>query len=237
MRKINNHMKSKIFTLLFGLLIILVSCNSNSGDVSEKDLELQKKELDLKQRELALKETQLALDSVQNSKKRESTATKTKQTDVNEPKDGWSSYKSKKGGFQFQCPSDYVLERTYENNYPDISIINIYSSVDYRAIKKGKNTCGPSLISFNIYNNSDKLTALQWAKNNKEISNYSGSNKTVTVDNRNAISYSWSGMDEGYEILLSSDDLKYIYSFGVTYSDRNEKIRSDFLQIVKTIKF
>ena len=69
MRKINNQLKSKIFTLLFGLLIILVSCNSNSGDISEKDLELQKKELDLKQRELALKEKQLALDSFQNSKK------------------------------------------------------------------------------------------------------------------------------------------------------------------------
>ncbi|MFA4880380.1 MAG: hypothetical protein WC650_02045 [Candidatus Doudnabacteria bacterium] len=156
---------------------------------------------------------------------------------VTADKEGWSSYQSQKWNFQFQYPSNYVLDTTYENKYADQGHLHLYDTPIYEAIKKGEIIEGAPLIEFSAYNNPDKLSALQWAKKDTARSNFSEEYKTTQVDNRDAMSYSWTGLGGGDTILLTSDDLEYIYSFHVLYMNENEKIRNDFLQIVKTIKF
>ena len=142
-------------------------------------------------------------------------------------------YKNQKWGFQFQYPANYTLDTTYESQ----GYIHLYDNATYEAIKQGKIIEGAPTIQFSAYDNPDKLSALEWAQKNTGQSNFSGEYKTIQVDNKNAMSYSWIGMGGGDTILLVSDDLKYIYSFDVMYINENNRIKSDFLQIVKTIKF
>lgn len=142
-------------------------------------------------------------------------------------------YKNQKWGFEFQYPANYTLDTTYESQ----GYIHLYDSATYEAIKQGKIIEGAPTIQFSAYNNPDKLSALQWAQKNTGQSNFSGKYKTTQVNNKNAMSYSWIGMGGGDTILLASDDLKYIYSFDVMYINENDRIRNDFLQIVKTIQF
>ena len=58
------------FSLVYFLLISLISCSENleKNDLIERELSLHKKELDLKEKELIVKEKQIKLDSIEKAK-------------------------------------------------------------------------------------------------------------------------------------------------------------------------
>lgn len=159
------------------------------------------------------------------------------QDSPNATKENWLSYKSQKWAFEFQYPSDYVLDTSYENEYSDQGHIQLYEKSTYEAIQGEKIIEGASLIELSIYNNSEKLSALEWAKKDTAHSNFNGKHKTVQVNNRSAMSYSWAGLVEGDTILLTSDNKNYVYVFTVMYGGEESEIRKSFLRILETIKF
>lgn len=153
----------------------------------------------------------------------------------------WLSYENKGVGVSFQYPPSYVLDKTYESK----KIIHLYDVATYEGIQSGKIIEGAPVIEFMVFDNPNNFSVLEWAKdtNNSGTSNFnstfnpSGEYKNVKVDGRDAILYSWMGMGSGDTVLVDSADSKYIFNFSVSSMNSDDKIRSDFSEIINTIKF
>lgn len=148
----------------------------------------------------------------------------------------WLTHKSEQWGFQFQYPSNYVLDTEQENKFSDQSHLILIDSVVYESMQAMENTEGGASVVLSTYLNPEKVSALQWAKENVAHSNFAVEYTTTQVDGRDAMFYSWSGLGYGDTVLLASDSREHVYSFGVMYMDENDEIQNDFWQIVKSIE-
>ncbi|MFA6992205.1 MAG: hypothetical protein WC269_02905 [Candidatus Gracilibacteria bacterium] len=137
----------------------------------------------------------------------------------------WTSYESSRFAFTFSYPYNYTLDNSFENTYEDQGFIHLYSNLVDKS----------SLIEFSAYKNPNELSILEWAKSDTAHSNFSDNYNEITVNGKSAISYSWAGMVGGDTILFKNKD--FIISANVLYTEPNEKIRDDFSEIIKTIKF
>ncbi|MBP9872223.1 MAG: hypothetical protein KBC53_12160, partial [Nitrosomonas sp.] len=149
----------------------------------------------------------------------------------------WSNYESQSLGISFSYPAEYVVDVFSQDRSANRDSIKLYDQSTYRAKQNGQNVALAANIGFWIIDNPEKLSALDWAKQNTDHSNFKGKYKTLQIDSREAISYAWYGLGGGDRVLLVSDDRKSIYSFEVYFMDINEQIRNDFVDIVQTIKF
>lgn len=149
----------------------------------------------------------------------------------------WVDYNSKSLGVSFSYPANYAVEEHDGDEYSSKATVNLYSKATYAAKQKGQNVALETVIRFSVYDNPKGLPALAWIKQNADKYNFKGEYSALQIDNREAISYSWTGLGGADIVLLSSDDKKSIYYFEINYINSLDEMRNDFRQIVETVRF
>lgn len=150
------------------------------------------------------------------------------------------TYTSEKFGISFQYPKNYFLEEKNLGNAEreHVAIVLTEDTEENRNIREGNGPGrdGPVAITFDIYQNMEKLSPIMWVKgnNNSNFKLSDGSYTETTVAGVPAVSYRWDGLYRADNIVLSHND--YIISAAVTYLTHEDGIRKDFGEMLATFK-
>lgn len=96
---------------------------------------------------------------------------------------------------------------------------------------------GPTAITVDIFqNNLDGLSVDQWVTGTND-SNFKlspdGTITTLTVGEKEALSYRWSGLYEGKSVVIATQE--FIYMFSVSYLTQEDSILRDFDALLATV--
>ena len=155
---------------------------------------------------------------------------------------GIKTYSIDRFGFNFEFPAHYFLEEKELGNahryHRQISLTE--DTEESRLVREGKATPpqeGPPAITIDFYqNNLDTVSLLQWVTHSA-ASNYKlgdGSHATATIAEKEGIAYTWSGLYKGETQVFEHNG--NIIAVSVTYLHKEDKIREDFLNLIKAIK-
>ncbi|GEM_PF-881252 len=145
-------------------------------------------------------------------------------------------YQNEQFGLSFSYPDRYVVtEKEVGDAHRRHYSIVLIEKVNIKVSKNGE---GPTAITVDMYqNNLDKQSIVSWLKNSNE-SNFKlsdGKYASTTVDGGEAIHYKRSGLYEGETVALDYEDS--ILAFSVTYLTLEDRIRKDFEEVLKSVKF
>lgn len=159
------------------------------------------------------------------------------ETEVPPTESGMKTYSSEKYGISFTYPDKYeVTEHEGEGSaLREQHAIVLTNKADLPLPTAGE---GPPTITINIYqNNLDGQTTEGWIRGSS-ASNFKLSGEqiltSVTIDDKPALSYRWSGLYEGTTIALAQPD--WIYAFTVTYLEPGADIVQDFVAIRDSVR-
>ncbi len=149
----------------------------------------------------------------------------------------WKNYKNDQYGFEFQYPQSYRLDISQESSVP-MEFVNINMHEPNREMPEG--TPG---MNVEVWNNSQHLSIVDWARNNLGFSNYdpindfnssSGIGETIVCGNK-TLSYSWQGEGYGKTILMQNSS-GTVFMLGAFANNQDDKIWQDFEKIFSTFK-
>ncbi|MEX1112416.1 MAG: hypothetical protein WEC84_03060 [Candidatus Andersenbacteria bacterium] len=126
-------------------------------------------------------------------------------------------YESDTYGISFRYPATYfATERSVGTpDMPQQAIILAEDTQENRDLFEGRNTEpreGPIAITIDIYENPQKLSPQDWIQSS---TNWTLSNQQLTpttVDNKEGLSYSWSGLYEGKSTVITNEQYAYVIS-------------------------
>jgi hypothetical protein len=142
-------------------------------------------------------------------------------------------YTSEEYGLSFSYPESYELSEHEGASAREHAIVLIRKE-DLPLPEAGE---GPPAITIIVYaNNANPLTTEAWIRS-FAASNFNLSQEqrlsTVTIDEKSALSFRWSGLYEGTTIAIARPE--WIYTFNVTYREPGEDIVQDFVTVRESV--
>lgn len=139
---------------------------------------------------------------------------------------------------RFQYSTSYILtEKEVGSAERTHYVITLIKASDAQNGDK-ENAEGPRAITFDFYQNKEKLTPEQWAKQSS-FSNFKlspdGKFDRVPFGGAPAVSYSWDGLYSGQSLVTTtSSDILVI---SVTYEGENDVRLADYKRLLSTVEF
>ncbi|MEK9131414.1 MAG: hypothetical protein AAB447_00715 [Patescibacteria group bacterium] len=151
-----------------------------------------------------------------------------------------NQYLSSEFGIEFFYPKNYFLETKEFGNAErrHVAIILTEDTKENKAVREGRapGREGPVAITFDLYQNPEGGTPLQWVKGNNN-SNYklssTGTIRNTIVASESAVAYSFSGLYEADATAFAHRG--YMVLATVTYLTPEDQIRKDFTALLKTV--
>jgi|CXWL01.1.fsa_nt_gi hypothetical protein len=150
-------------------------------------------------------------------------------------------YTSPALGISFEYPALYfIIEMEQGGANNTHAIILAEDTEENRDVFAGKSPGreGPPTIGVYVYALPSGETLESWIRNTNE-SNFSISHEKVliptTVAGLSALSYTWSGLYEGHTVGVVSGGK--IFLFTENYLTQEDRIRADFVGVLKSVKF
>lgn len=143
-------------------------------------------------------------------------------------------YENSDFGFRFEYPNRYKVEEKHLGNGERKHTSIVLLPKDFVPPEGGE---GPTTISVDIYqNNLDKQSIEAWIKGTA-FSNYKlsdGKLTSLTIDGKEALTYTWDGLYRGQTIVFSHND--NIVALSVTYLSPEDQILKDFDVVFNSFK-
>jgi hypothetical protein len=139
---------------------------------------------------------------------------------------------------RFQYPSSYILtEKEVGNAERTHYVITLIKASDAQNGDK-ENAEGPRAITFDFFQNKEKLTPEQWVKQSS-FSNFKlshdGMIERLDFGGKPAVSYIWDGLYSGKSLVTTtSGDILVI---SVTYDGNTDARLTDYKSILSTVEF
>ena len=141
---------------------------------------------------------------------------------------------------RFSYPDGYYLteKETGSPQLPQHTIVLVEDTQENRDVIEGRSTEpreGPTAITIDIYQNFQQYNPEQWIQNS---TNWTLSNQEIKrsrVQDRDALSYTWSGLYEGTSTVISH--APYIYVVSVTSLTPEDQILADYTSILNSLEF
>jgi len=136
-------------------------------------------------------------------------------------------------GLSFEYPESYQLGEAEVGGRHVITLVD-------KAFLAASTTAseGPTSISVEIFPNTRNLTPSEWVKATP-ASNFvlspDGTLASSTQAGKEAVAYLWDGLYRGESYVFSQRES--IYMFSVTYMDTDDRIRRDFVRLLKSVQF
>ncbi len=150
-------------------------------------------------------------------------------------------YSSLSYGISFSYNDIYHIEEKNTGNGERSrhTIILTEDTEENRLVREGKSPPreGPTAISIDIFQNLEKQSVESWIKNTSD-SNYKlgdGTLVPLTLNQKDAFSYRWSGLYEGNSVVFTHKD--NIVMMSVTFLTPQDQILTDFETLLATINF
>lgn len=127
-----------------------------------------------------------------------------------------------------------------DSSQPTVSY-SIFSKAEYQSATEGSPSELPPSVQINIYNNTQGLDALLWAKSHTEFSNYSDRKgldkkmKTVEIGGIEGILYETDGLYQNRVAIIVHDG--YAYVFTGSYDEVGSPIYRTFDTVIDTFSF
>ena len=141
-----------------------------------------------------------------------------------------SSYTNPDYGVSFNYPDSYRLEERDSAGRHTLVLID-------EQIHVPPESDGPMAITLDIFHNSARQSVIDWVRGTKE-SNFNltpdGRLVSTSVGTKEALRYIWDGLYRGESYALSNRD--NILVFSVTFNSPDDRIRSDFLQMLSSVQ-
>jgi len=146
----------------------------------------------------------------------------------------WETYESKRFGFRFHNPSEYVLETTYEEVRPERGEVQLFDRETYQAIQdESLDRGGIPRIIISAYKNDQHLTAAEWVRTHDPYIEESYSERWVA--GQKAITYTVQVIGgRGSTIVLTKEGYDYIVELSTI--NPNTKMSQDFETLLSTFK-
>lgn len=141
----------------------------------------------------------------------------------------------------FEYPSNLFL---YERNdvgteaNPQTAVMLVEDTQENRDVLEGRSTEpreGPTGISITVFENPQKLNAADWVTNDTNWTVANSSATPVTVNGREGVSFTWSGLYEGRTVIVTTDT--HAYAFSVTWMTPEDQIIRDFDMVLNSATF
>ncbi len=161
---------------------------------------------------------------------------------VNEVPAGKASmvpYENASYDLSFQYPSNlYLHERTDAGTpeRPQLSLFLVADTHENRDLLSGKITEpreGPTGITVDVYQNPEELSASDWLKNDTTWTVANSTAAPITVGAHEGVSFTWSGLYEGKNVLLTQGDKAYVFT--VTWMTPDDQIIRDFDMVLNSL--
>lgn len=94
---------------------------------------------------------------------------------------------------------------------------------------------GPRGISVDVYENADRLSASEWVRMDTNWTVATSEAVPVKVNGREGVMFTWSGLYEGRSVVITSGERAYVFS--VTTTGGDDRILSDFEQVLQSVSF
>lgn len=150
------------------------------------------------------------------------------------------TYTNDSYGITFQYPTGYRLtEENASKAGQEIMSVVLISEADLPLPVNGE---GPTAITIDFYRyDSDEQTPENWIRkantSNFQLST-TGELKATEVGGAAALSYTWDGLYRGDSVVFAHehDQKKTMVMMSVTYMSPEDKIRTDFTQILSSVE-
>ena len=153
-------------------------------------------------------------------------------------------YQSQQLGFSFKYPKGYVVNKAHQDPRLEPGSIqqriDVWSSIDYQAIKAGKFQGSelPANVSISVEENPKRLNASQWLKENNDEFGTTQNQTKQLIAGQKAVVFRSSGLYEAQNIVLPSKDGNEVivisHAQNQNHSDRDyEKV---FEQVVSSFE-
>jgi len=129
-----------------------------------------------------------------------------------------SMYSNDAYGISFSYPADlYLFERKDAGTpeRPQLSLFLVENTEENRAVLEGRSTEpreGPIGITVDVYQNPEELSAQEWMRNDTNWTVANSEAEPVTVNGREGVSYTWSGLYEGRTVVVAEGDKAYVFT-------------------------
>ncbi len=118
------------------------------------------------------------------------------------------------------------------------SILLIEDTETNRNIIEGKSeipTEGPTSITIDVFNNSEKLPVGTWYQGVPTWSVHTSPYKKIILGGKEAVEFEWSGLYEGRTIVITQGETAYVFS--VTWIDKDDQLIKDFEALLSSLVF
>lgn len=121
---------------------------------------------------------------------------------------------------------------------PQLSVFLTEDTQENRDVLEGKTTEpreGPRGISVDVYQNPDRLSASEWVRMDTNWTVATSEAVPVQVAGREGVMFTWSGLYEGRSVIITAEEKAYVFS--VTSMGGDDRILSDFEQVLQSVSF
>ncbi|HEY4480453.1 MAG TPA: hypothetical protein VJB58_03230 [Candidatus Paceibacterota bacterium] len=149
----------------------------------------------------------------------------------------WKTYRNEEYGFEFDYPSSiYLIKISNKPEIPEMLLaINLPGDrKPYELIRS---------LSISIWDNSQKLSLLEWATANRNFSNFADPYipnedfKNLVIGDREAISFLWGGGADGKTVIINNEHIIILLSASASVGSPTDRVWQDFDQLLSTFKF
>lgn len=141
-------------------------------------------------------------------------------------------YANAEFGISFSYPESYRLDER------DTGGRHVITLVDKEFLAASTTASeGPTSITVEIFPNTNELSPSEWVKATP-ASNFALSSGTLASSMQSgteAVAYLWDGLYRGESYVFSQNG--NIYMLSVTYMDAGDRIRKDFVRLLKSVQF
>ena len=153
---------------------------------------------------------------------------------------GMSLYENYLYSFKFEYPENlYMKEQEGVLGKSDLSMVLVEGTKENIDLIEGRYSGpgreGPTMISIDVYKNEKMLSSEEWAKQDVNWNTGDKEVSFIKVNGIQAVAYSWSGLYEGENVIITKGQKAYVFS--VTWMNPEDQILKDFDMILKSFTF
>ena len=149
------------------------------------------------------------------------------------------TYQNEEYGLSFQYPEGLYLHERKDAGTPErpqLSLFLVEDTEENRDVLEGRNTTpreGPIGITVDVYQNPEELSASEWVQDDTNWTVATSQAEPVTINGRQGVSFTWSGLYEGRTVVLTKGDKAYVFSS--TWMSEEDWTLRDFDTIVGSL--
>ena len=152
---------------------------------------------------------------------------------------GFLLHQNEEYGLSFQYPEGLYLHERKDAGTPErpqLSLFLVEDTEENRDVLEGRNTTpreGPIGITVDVYQNPEELSASEWVQDDTNWTVATSQAEPVTINGRQGVSFTWSGLYEGRTVVLTKGDKAYVFSS--TWMSEEDWTLRDFDTIVGSL--